>query len=529
MLQLFRLIKIITVILRLRLDNLIALELMPWWLRWPLSLAPWRLIRCDKPRAERLRLALEALGPVFIKFGQLLSTRPDLLPGDLIEELSKLQDQVPPFAPEEAVRRVERTFRKPIAELFSSFDTLPLASASVAQVHTASLHSGESVVVKVIRPGIEKIIRYDMGLLYGFSKVLMKVSVDIRRLRLTEIVSDYEKTLIDELDLQREAANASQLRRNFLNSPDIYIPEVYWDFCRGNIMVMERIHGIPVNDIARLKSVGADIKKLAERAVTVFFTQVFRDGFFHADMHPGNILVNADNPADPYFIAIDFGIVGSLTPDDQSYLARNVLAFFHQDYRKVAELHIQSGWVPRSTPVHELEAAIRTVCEPIFGRPLAEISFGQVLLGLFQTARRFNMEVQPQLVLLEKTLLNVEGIGRQLYPQLNLWATAQPFLEDWLKKRVSPLGLAERLHQQIPDWIEQAPMLTRQLIERLGSGEAPKKHRAIFSTLRVVGCVILAGAGILLYQPDWLPRFPLLAVVLGVSGIVLIAGKSDYK
>ena len=525
MLQLFRLIKIITIILRFRLDNLIALELMPWWLRWPLSLGPWRVLRCNKPRAERLRLVLELLGPVFIKFGQLLSTRPDFVPEDLVAELSKLQDQVPPFSPKEATRRIESTLKKPVGELFSSFDMEPLASASVAQVHTALLHTGESVVVKVIRPGIERVIRHDMSLLKVLAKILMKVSIDIRRLRLIEIVSDYEKTLLDELDLQREAANASQLRRNFLNSPDIYIPEVYWDFCRDDIMVMERVHGISVDNITHLEAIGTDFKKLAERAVTVFFTQVFRDGFFHADMHPGNILVNAENPKDPYFIAIDFGIVGSLTPDDQSYLARNVLAFFYQDYRKVAELHIRSGWVPHSTPVHELEAAIRTVCEPIFDRPLADISFGQVLLGLFQTARRFNMEVQPQLVLLEKTLLNVEGIGRQLYPQLNLWVTAQPFLEDWLKKRVSPIGLAQRLHQQVPDWIEQAPMLARQIMEKLDREPTSEKRRPFPPLVRILGGVILASTGILLYQPSWLGDFPLLIVALGVCGTALLLGR----
>ncbi len=505
-----------------RLDNLIPMDILPWWLRLPLKLAPWKIIACKKPGAERLRLALEALGPVFIKFGQLLSTRPDLLPGDFIEQLSKLQDQVPPFSPDQSRQIIEQALKQSVNALFAAFETKPLASASVAQVHQAKLHSGEDVVVKVIRPNIKKTIRQDMRLLYILSGLITKLSDNIRRLRLKEVVSDYEKTLLDELNLQREAANASQLRRNFLNSPDIYIPKIYWDYCRENIMVMERIQGIYVSDIAALKSRGANIKKLAERAVTVFFTQVFRDGFFHADMHPGNILVNADNPDDPYFIAIDFGIVGSLTPEDQSYLARNVLAFFHRDYRKVAQLHIQSGWVPHETPIHELEAAIRTVCEPVFGRPLEDISFGQVLLGLFQTARRFNMEVQPQLVLLEKTLLNVEGIGRQLYPQLNLWVTAQPFLEKWLKDRVSPLGIMSRIYEQIPDWVEQAPMLSKQFIKVLTKEEPKKKKQSLLSLKKFFGVVLLMVSGLLLYNPSWLNHFVILSLGLGMLGVFLL-------
>ena len=525
MLQLLRFLKIIIVILRFRLDNLIELERMPAWLRWPLSLGPWRLIRCNKPRAERLRLTMETLGPVFIKFGQLLSTRPDLLPEDLVLELSKLQDQVPPFPADEAVKKIEETLKKPIDQLFSDFITEPLASASVAQVHSAHLPDGRSVVVKVIRPGIEKIIHKDMKLLYSLSGFLMKISVDIRRLRLTEIVSDYKKTLLDELDLKREAANASQLRRNFLNSPDLYIPEVHWAYCHKQIMVMERIHGIAVNNVKAIKAAGADIKSLAARAVTIFFTQVFRDGFFHADMHPGNIFVNVDNPSAPYFIAIDLGIAGSLTPEDQSYLARCLLAFFQQDYRKVAELHVLSGWVPSGTNIQELEAAVRTVCEPVFGRALAEISFGQILLGLFQTARRFNMEVQPQLVLLEKTLLNVEGIGRQLYPQLNLWATAQPFLEDWLKQRVSPFGVARRLHRQMPDWIEQSPMLVQQIIQQLKPDKPVHKQGFSFPLANVLGGGIIISAGVLLYQPAWLANIPLLTITLGLTGIALLIRK----
>lgn len=528
MLQLIRLIKIITVVFRFRLDNLIPWRKTPWWVRWFPMMRIWKVTRCHHSRGARFRMALESLGPVFVKFGQLLSTRPDLLPRDIVAELCKLQDQVPPFSYEKAIQKIEQTFAKPVSEIFFSFEKKPLASASVAQVHTAQLHSGESVVVKVIRPGIEKIIRQDMRLLYTLSRLLTMLSADMSRLKLKQIVSDYERTLFDELDLRREAANGSQLRRNFIDSEDLYIPQIYWDYCHHNIMVMERVNGVPLDDIATLKARHINIKKLAEQAVNIFFTQVFRDAFFHADMHPGNIMVNTDNPNKPYFIAIDFGIVGSLTPEDQSYLARNVLAFLNHDYRKVAELHIKSGWVPRTVPVHELEAAIRTVCEPVFGRPLAEISFGQVLLGLFQTARRFNMEVQPQLILLEKTLINVEGIGRQLCPQLNLWITAKPFLEEWLKNRVSPLSVIKRLHDHIPDWIEQTPVLTHQLIQKLQLSE--NKSRIYRSGTNVLAAgLLIVTAVILVCYPDTLNRSFLLPAILGTIGVLLITGKPPVQ
>lgn len=467
--SLIRLLKIVAAVARNRLDNLIDPERSPFWLRCILTLLPWRyFIRNNAPRGERIRLSLEALGPIFIKFGQILSTRRDLLPDDISDELSRLQDDVPPFPAEDAIAIIESSLGgsldKKVDTLFARFDREPLASASVAQVHTARLHTGEEVVVKVIRPGIDRVIRKDIGLMYFFARLLIALSKDARRLRPVEVVADYERTIFDELDLLREAANCSQLRRNFLASPLLYVPQVHWDYCRTKVMVMERIYGVPVSDIATLKAKNVDMKKLAERGVEIFFTQVFRDRFFHADMHPGNIFIDASNPLEPRYIGIDFGIVGTLEPEDQHYLASNLLAFFRRDYRKVAQLHVDSGWVPRDTPVGELEAAIRTVCEPIFEKPLKDISFGQLLVRLFQVARRFNMEVQPQLVLLEKTLLNVEGLGRQLYPDLDLWSTAQPFLEKWMKNQVSPTAIACNIKEQAADWLLSAPVMAQKVI-----------------------------------------------------------------
>src|SRR5690606_32851206 len=399
------------------------------------------------PRGERLRLALIELGPIFVKFGQILSTRRDLLPLDVADELKHLQDRVPPFSSELARQRIEQSLARPIEQVFSEFDNAPLASASIAQVHAARLHTGEDVVVKLIRPGIRPIIRQDIALLFLFARLLERFWADGKRLHPVEIVADYEHTIFDELDMQREAGNTSQLRRNFEGSELIYIPQVYWNYTAGDVLVMERIHGIPIAEVEQLKAAGTDMKVLAERGVEIFFTQVFRDSFFHADMHPGNIFVSVENPLAPQYIAIDCGIVGTLTPEDQNYLARNLLAFFNRDYRQVAALHIESGWVPPHTRIDEFESAIRTVCEPIFERPLRDISFGQFLLRLFQTARRFDMEVQPQLVLLQKTLLNVEGLGRQLYPDLDLWSTAHPFLEKWLRDRIGPPGLIKAIRQ----------------------------------------------------------------------------------
>ncbi|PIE39428.1 MAG: ubiquinone biosynthesis regulatory protein kinase UbiB, partial [Gammaproteobacteria bacterium] len=456
--HLSRLLHILRVAGRYRVDELVDKERLPRTLRWALSLSPWhQKAPSDKSRGERLRLTLQELGPVFIKFGQMLSTRRDLLPPDIADELAKLQDQVPPFCEDEAVALIEQHLSKPIDELFASFNRAPLASASVAQVHEATLPGGESVVVKVVRPDIEPVIRQDMALLYFLARLLRRFVADGWRLRPVEVVKDYELTILDELDLSREAANAAQLRRNFLDSDLVYVPQVYWDYTCHKVYTMERISGIPVSDMAALKARKVDLKVLAEKGVTTFFTQVFRDSFFHADMHPGNIFVDASDPANPSYIAVDCAIVGSLSEFDQYYLARNLLAIFQRDYRQVAQLHVECGWVPPETRVQDFESAMRAVCEPVFEQPLAKISFGQLLIYLFNTARRFDMEVQPSLVLLQKTLLNIEGLGRQLYPDLNLWDTAQPFLEDWVGQRYSPQGLLERLQRQAPSWMEQLP------------------------------------------------------------------------
>ena len=403
--------------------------------------------------AVRIRRALEDLGPIYVKFGQALSTRKDILPDDIADELVKLQDRVPPFANEIARSIIEKELDMTIEEAFAEFDPFPLASASVAQVHTAILHSGESVIVKVLRPDIETRIRSDIGLLYELARFAEKFWPDAKRLRAMDVVTEFEKTTLDELDLLREASNAAKLRSNFENSELIYIPEIHWPLTRKKVMVMERIHGIPVGEIEKLKEGGANFKVLAERGVEIFFTQVFRDNFFHADMHPGNIFVDLPDK----YIAVDFGIVGTLSLSDQRYLAENFLAFFNRDYRKVAEMHVESGWVPSTTRVDEFESAIRSVCEPIFEKPLKDISFGQLLLRLFQTARRFDMRVQPQLVLLQKTLLNIEGLGRQLYPDLDLWQTAKPYLEKWFHDRMSPKAKINKIIKQFPEFAEQFP------------------------------------------------------------------------
>jgi ubiquinone biosynthesis protein len=411
------------------------------------------LKRQTASRSVRIRRALEDLGPIYVKFGQALSTRKDLLPDDIADELVKLQDRVPPFPGEVARGIIEQELGMSVSDAFAEFNPEPLASASVAQVHTAVLHSGEQVVVKVLRPDIEARIHSDVGLLYELARFAERFWPDARRLRALEVVAEFEKTTLDELDLIREAANAAKLRRNFEGSDIIYIPEIHWPLTRRKVMVMERIRGIPVGEIAALREGGADFKLLAERGVEIFFTQVFRDNFFHADMHPGNIFV--DLPAK--YIAVDFGIVGSLSLSDQRYLAENFLAFFNRDYRRVAQMHVESGWVPGSTRIEEFESAIRSVCEPIFEKPLKDISFGQLLLRLFQTARRFDMHVQPQLVLLQKTLLNIEGLGRQLYPDLDLWQTAKPFLEKWFHERMSPKAKIDRIIKQFPELAEQFP------------------------------------------------------------------------
>lgn len=466
--SILRIIKIYWVIARFRLDTFINTTRLPWYLRILVTLLPWRLFFRAKGSSEaRLRGALIALGPVFIKFGQTLSTRRDLLPPDLANELALLQDRVPPFEGAHARQLIEKQLGANVDELFAEFDAEPLASASVAQVHPARLKDGRAVVVKVIRPGIERVIRQDVALLYVMARMVQNLWSEGKRLRPVEVVEEYEQTIFDELDLRKEAANATQLRRNFADSDILYVPEVYWDFTRQSVMVMERISGIPVADVDALEGQGTNMEKLAERGVEIFFTQVFRDSFFHADMHPGNIFVSRENPEDPQYIAVDFGIVGSLSPEDQSYLARNILAFFQRDYRLVAQLHIDSGWVPADTNVHAFETAIRSVCEPIFEKPLKDISFGMVLLGLFQTARRFNMVVQPQLILLQKTLLNIEGLGRQLYPELDLWKTGKPFLENWMKERMGVKAMIKNIKQQAPDWIEKLPQIPQLVFDNL--------------------------------------------------------------
>jgi len=422
------------------------------------------------PRAVRIRRALEDLGPIFVKFGQALSTRPDLLAEDIAHELAKLQDDVPPFSGVEARKIIEHSLGKPIHESFNNFDETPLASASVAQVHTAKLLDGQDVVIKVIRPDIEKTIHNDVAIMYEIAKLAEKHWTLGKRLRPVDVVAEFEKTILDELDLIREGANASELRRNFENSDILYIPRIHWDWSRQKVLVMERIYGTPIGNIEQLRRENIDFKSLAERGVEIFFTQVLRDNFFHADMHPGNIFVTPNST----YIAIDFGIVGSLTTADQHYLANNLLAFFNRDYRRVAELHVESGWVPKSTRVDELESGIRAVCEPIFEKPISEISYGQLLLRLFQAARRFNAEVQPQLVLFQKTLLNIEGLGRELYPSLDLWQTAKPYLENWFKQQVGPKATLKKVRKHLPEFADQLPEipgLAHQTLKKAVDGE----------------------------------------------------------
>ncbi|EKN3738170.1 ubiquinone biosynthesis regulatory protein kinase UbiB [Yersinia enterocolitica] len=467
--ELRRLYLIIRVFLSYGLDELIPNIRLTLPLRVGRHLFFWLPNRHkDKPLGERLRLALQELGPVWIKFGQMMSTRRDLFPPAIADQLALLQDRVAPFDGALARKHIEIAMGGPLETWFDDFEQEALASASIAQVHTARLkENGQEVVLKVIRPDILPIIKADVRLMYRLAGWVPKLLPDGRRLRPREVVREYEKTLLDELNLLREAANAIQLRRNFEDSPMLYIPEVYSDYCRESVLVMERIYGIPVSDIAALEDQGTNMKLLAERGVQVFFTQVFRDSFFHADMHPGNIFVSYEHPHDPLYIGIDCGIVGSLNKADKRYLAENFIAFFNRDYRRVAELHVDSGWVPRDTNVEDFEFAIRTVCEPIFEKPLAEISFGHVLLNLFNTARRFNMEVQPQLVLLQKTLLYVEGLGRQLYPQLDLWTTAKPFLESWLRDQVGLPAVIRTLKEKAPFWAEKFPELPELVYDSL--------------------------------------------------------------
>jgi len=451
-----RLLQIQRVLLKHGLDDFVRATHLYRPLRFLFFLSPgiWFERRRRASRGERLRLALEELGPIFVKFGQAVSTRRDLLPQDIADELAKLQDRVPPFPGSIARDTIERAYSKPIAEAFTEFDQTPLAAASIAQVHVARLLDGKEVVVKVLRPGMRAKIERDIEVLYALARLAQAYWSEARRLRPIEIVSEYEKTILDELDLMREAANAAQLKRNFAASDLLYVPEVYFDLCRLDVMVMERIHGVPISDMQRLRGAGTDIAKLAENGVRIFFTQVFRHNFFHADMHPGNIFVLLSDPRNPRYAAVDFGIMGTLDPDDQHYLAENFLAVFDRDYRRVALLHIESGWVPASTRADEMESAVRTVLEPIFNKPLKDVSFGNILVRLFEISRRFNMEVQPQLILLQKTLLNVEGLGRDLYPELDIWQTATPILREWMRERHSLRQLLKDLRRQIPELLE---------------------------------------------------------------------------
>lgn len=460
--QVFRLLQINYILAKNGLDRVFVSIGIFKIFRFLVFLNPWNWFhRKHLPRGIALRKTLEELGPIFVKFGQALSTRPDILPKDIAYELAKLQDDVKPFSSEIALDLIAKAYGVPANKVFANFTIEPLASASIAQVHAATLITGEDVVVKILRPKIKKIIKKDISILKTIAYILEKYSKESRRFKPREIVNEFEKNIFDELDLHREAGNGSQLRRNFLNSPLLYVPAIYWDYVTDNILVMERIYGIPVSALDELKKHNINLKKLAERGLEIFFTQVFRDCFFHADMHPGNIFVARNNPQSPQYICIDFGIIGTLNDSDKRYLAENLIAFFNRNYKKIAILHIESGWVSKKTRVDEFESAIRTVCEPIFEKPLKDISFALVILKLFQVARRFEMEVQPQLVLLQKTLLAVEGLGRQIYPDLNLWDTAKPYLEKWIREQIGIKALLKHTKENAPFFIEQLPYMPK--------------------------------------------------------------------
>ena len=525
--RLLRLSNISWIFLRHGLDDLILATHLFRPYRFFRLIMPWTWVSRSQSRGARIRYALEDLGPIFVKFGQILSTRRDLLPDDIAIELAKLQDQVTPFDNYTAYKVIEKSLGHSLDDIFSAFSSAPFASASIAQVHAATLHNGKDVIVKVVRPNIKPIIERDISLLYIIADKIERYWHAGKNLRPKEVVAEFEKTLLDELDLKREAANASQLKRNFDQSEKLYIPEIYWDHCRNNVMVMERIHGTPIGNIDTLIDKKIDLQKLSERGVEIFFTQVFRHSFFHADMHPGNIFV-ADNGQ---YIAVDFGIMGTLNETDQRYLAENFLAFFNRDYKRVAELHVNSGWVAKDTRIDEFESAIRAVCEPIFDKPLKDISFGQLLLSLFQTARRFNMEVQPQLILLQKTLLNIEGLGRQLYPELDLWKTAKPFLEQWMKDQIGPRSFFKHLKENAPLWAERIPKIPNmafEILEQAKSGELKvqlnnaqleqikseirqnnsRSVRAIIGSAFLITAALLSATSLAAFAqyPDYLPE-----------------------
>ena len=536
MIRLRRIAKIVKVVGKYRLDLLLDKEKLPLSIR--VFLAPAVFFgRANGSRGERLRKALEELGPIFVKFGQLLSTRPDLVPEDISVELSSLQDNVPPFSSQLFKKNIELALDGSVDELFLSFEPDPLASASVAQVHAAVLADGRDVVVKAVRPNIEKTIRKDIALLYTLARLVKTYSEDGERLHPLEVVKDYESVIIEELNLQSEGANASLLRHNFANSPMLHVPEIYWPYSNKDVLVMERIYGIPVTDIDRLEAAGVDFKLLAQRGVEIFFTQVFEHNFFHADMHPGNIFVDATNPKSPTYIAVDCAIMGSLSSEDQFYMARNLLAMFQRDYRLVAELHIRSGWVPKDTSINDFTGAIRSVCEPIFQRPLSEISLGHMLIDLFTTARRFNMEVQPSLVLLQKTLLNIEGLGRQLYPDLDLWQTAQPYLEQWLKDRYSPKSMFNQLKRYAPDWLEHFPQIPPMIFQALksaqnnGTSDVAKqsvirqKSDSVWAKFSTALGFAGIGGGVAIGLSQWptvLSQPPLISVGLIFAGLLIL-------
>lgn len=541
--QFFRLLRINFVLMRHGLDDIIFATHLFRPFRFLIYLNPinW-FLRKRASRAERVRRTLEDLGPIFIKFGQMLSTRRDLLPDDVADELERLQDAVPPFPGAIAQQIIEKELQRPVEDVFDAFEPEPLASASIAQVHSAKLKDGQEVVIKVLRPNVLPVIQRDISLMYIIAELASRYSSQARRLRPVEIVAEYEKTIIDELDLLREAANASQLRRNFEGKTSLYVPEVCWDYTSVNVLVMERIYGVPIRNVDELKNRNTNMERLAELGVEIFFTQVFKHNFFHADMHPGNIFVDITDPQRPKYVAVDFGIVGTLNSIDKRYLAENFLAFFQRDYNKVARLHVESGWVPSGTRVDEFEAAIRSVCEPIFERPLKDISFGQLLLRLFQTARRFNMEVQPQLVLLQKTLLNIEGLGRQLYPDLDLWKTAKPFLERWMDEQVGAKSMLIAMKENIPYIVEKMPEMPGLVYEAIRKAAEGEKHEQQLQEIQKIRDEIrrsnkrvvltITGTGLLLgglitfgldgYTPGLIAGAPLVSWITGGLGVIIL-------